>query len=150
MKNGADIRSGWEIAGIRDGEKFFRSLAALLPTPATLVLEGTSIAPDVRRLLESAAIPPRRHVPAGTVLPRPATYHVPASASLLTALADLAAEHAEPELCDHFHAYDDGRWLLRWYDAFGQPMQVDGTISEDSVRGLCHALGATYERWRAS
>lgn len=52
------FKSGWEVAGIRDGEKFLRSLHDLPPTPAYLVLEGTSIARDVRHLLQSAAITP--------------------------------------------------------------------------------------------
>jgi xanthine/CO dehydrogenase XdhC/CoxF family maturation factor len=143
------FKSGWEVTGIRDGEKFFRSLHDLLPTPAYLVLEGTSIARDVQRLYQSAAIPPRRHVAVGTIFPRPTTVHVPASASFLAELADLAAKHAEPEICDHLHAYDDGRGLLQWYDAFDLPLLVDGSIEQDSVRRMCDALGATYKRWQA-
>jgi hypothetical protein len=143
------FRSGWEVAGIRDGEGFFRCLLDLLPKPAYLVLEGTSIAQDVRELLEAAAIPARRHVPVGTIWPRPSTYHVPVSAPFLAALADLAAKHAEPELCDHLHAYDDNRGLLQWYDAFDLAMLVDGSIGEHSVRMVCDVLGATYTRWQA-
>jgi hypothetical protein len=143
------FKAGWEIAGIRGGEEFFHSLHGLLPSPAYLVFEGISIARDVRQLLESAAIPPRRHVPVGTIFPRPTTYHVLASASLLMALADLATKHAEPELCDHLHGYDDSRGLLQWYDAFDSPMLVDDSIPEDSIRKLCDELGAAYTRWQA-
>jgi hypothetical protein len=142
------FRPGWVLAGIRDAESFFRSLHRLVPPAACLVLEGTSIAPDVSQLLQSTAIAPRRSIPAGTILPSPTTYHVPASASLLTALADLAAKHAGPELCDHLHLYDDRRGILQWYDAFELPMLVDDSIPEDDIRRLCEVLRATYRRWR--
>jgi len=140
------FESRWEVAGIRAGEEFFRILPDLLPDPAYLVFEGTSIAPDVDQLFQSAAVPPRQSIPAGTARPRPATDQVPASATFLDALADLAARHAEPELCDHFHAYDDARWLLQWYDAFDGSLLVDRTVGQDAVQRMCDALGATSER----
>lgn len=129
------VRSGREVSGIRDSDKFFRSLVDLLPTPAYLVFEGTSIAHDVCQLLQPAAIAPRRHIPV--------------SPSFLVAMADLAAKHAEPEICDHLHAYDDSRVLLQWYDAFDSSMVVDDSIAEESLLEFCDALGATYGRWRS-
>lgn len=143
------VRSGREVSGIRDSDKFFRSLVDLLPTPAYLVFEGTSIAHDVCQLLQPAAIAPRRHIPVGTIFPRPVAYHIPVSPSFLVAMADLAAKHAEPEICDHLHAYDDSRVLLQWYDAFDSSMVVDDSIAEESLLEFCDALGATYGRWRS-
>jgi hypothetical protein len=143
------FNSGWEVDGIRDGEHFFGALHEILPISACMVLEGVSIAPDVRCVLESAAVPVRRHIPSGTIFPTPTAYHVPASMSLLASLADLAAAHAEPELCDHFHAYDDLRVLVQWYDAFNLSMLADISIPESKIRKLCDALGATYRKWRA-
>ena len=143
------FRSGWEVEGIRDGERFFRSLGQFLPAPAYLVFEGVSIAGDVRQLLESNAVTPRRHIPTGTLFPRPVSLHVPASDPLLARLAALAANHAEPELCDHFHAYSDERGLVQWYDAFDLPLLVDGSIVEFQLRRFCAELGATCRRWQA-
>jgi hypothetical protein len=39
--------SGWEVAGIRSGEKFFSTLKEILPLPVNLCFEGTKISPDV-------------------------------------------------------------------------------------------------------
>jgi hypothetical protein len=143
------VASGWEVAGIRDGERFFRALGELLPGSAYLVFDGCSIAPDVRRLLEPVAVPPRRLVPLGTAFPRSQVFHVPSSAAFLEALANVAAAHAESEICDHFHAYDDRRHVLQWYDAFDLPLLIDGSISERAVQGFCRSLGARYAGWRA-
>jgi hypothetical protein len=143
------VESGWEVADVTDGESSFRSLHLLLPGSATLVFECCGFAPDVRDLLRAAAIAPRRLVPLGTAFPRSEVFHVPASVSFLGAFADLAATHAEPELCDHLHAYDDDRHLVQWYDAFDLPLFVDGSITEDAIRAFSDAVGASYGPWRA-
>jgi hypothetical protein len=143
------VGAGWQIEGIRGSERFFLSLHQLLPDPAYLVFEGVSIASDVRELLQASAVPARRQVAVGTLWPEPSTFHVPSSASFLAALAELAAQHAEPEMCDHFHAYDESRGLLQWYDAFDLPLLVSGSIEEARISSFCAALGATYKQWKA-
>ena len=77
--------------------------------------------------------------------PRPVYYHVPATPQNLTDLAALAESHAEPELAVHFHVYREGKVLLEWHDAFGQPMLLDGGVSEKRVKAFADALGMTFE-----
>jgi hypothetical protein len=62
-----------------------------------------------------------------------------------------APRHANAEVCDHFHAYNDAHGLMQWYDAFsGDPLLVDASIPEASVQSFCRKLGVNYARWRAS
>jgi hypothetical protein len=138
------LQSGWQIEGIRDGAAFFEALQLILTSPAYLIFEGTSIARDVRALLESAVVPALFDVAAGTIWPRPAIFHVRASTPFLDRLGELATRHAEPEICDHFHAYDDAGILLQWYDAFDLPLLVAPSIPQPSLRVFCDALGTTY------
>lgn len=143
------VESGWQVKGVRDGERFFASLSTILPASACMVFEGTSIDRDLRDHLESVAVPARRRIRAGTIWPKPRVFHVPVSRDVLERIAEFAGGLAEPELCDHFHAYDDDRGLLQWYDAFDLPLFVDSSIGEPQLREMCEALGASYERWRA-
>jgi hypothetical protein len=135
------------VSGLKRPGPFFASLGRILPPSSYLVFEGTSIAPEVRRLLESAAIPEKRHITRGTIWPRPTTFHVAASPALLSALVELSARHAEPELCDHFHAYDDSEQMLQWYDAFTVPFFVAFSVEESALRAFCEVVGATYKKW---
>jgi hypothetical protein len=64
-------------------------------------------------------------------------------------LATLAGKHAEPEVCDHFHAYKDGYGLMQWYDAFDLPLLIDESITEPSLQAFCRTLAVEYARWRA-
>lgn len=140
---------GWEVSGIRQADEFFAGLVELLPLPTYFCFEGTSIESDVRALLDSNAVVPGRQIPTGTLWPKPITIHVLASQAFIRQLAELARHHAEPEICDHFHAYKDGRGLLQWYDAFDLPLLVDGTIAELTLQRFCEKLGVRYAPWQA-
>jgi len=130
--------NGWEVKGIRLADEFFAALIELLPLPAYLYFEGTSIASDVRALLDSSAVAPALQIPTrGTLWLKPSLFHVFASEPFIRELAELAGRHAEPEICDHFHAYNGGRWLMQWYDAFDDPLLVDESISELTLQSFC-------------
>jgi hypothetical protein len=107
---------------------FFRHLAALLPNATTLYAEGTSIAPGIDALLSSHAELTAYQAPRGTNWPRAITMRVRLSAAVLADLADLAGEHAEPEICDHLHIYADNEPLLHWFDAFEGPFLLSKSV----------------------
>lgn len=143
--------SGWEVAGIRSAEKFFSALPEILPLPANLCFEGASISSDVQALFASSAVAPTLQIPPGTIWPKSRIFHVRATGQFLQQLASLAEKHAESEVCDHFHAYNDAHGLMQWYDAFsGDSLLVDAAIPEASVQNFCRKLGVNYARWRAS
>ncbi len=144
------VDSGWELPGIRSAEKFFAALREILPLPANLCFEGTSISSDVQSLLASNAATQILQISPGTIWPKPSVFHVRATEPFLDQLAVLAGHHAEPEICDHFHAYNGNKGLMQWYDAFSRdPLLVDESIAEAKVQTFSCKLGVPYARWRA-
>jgi hypothetical protein len=74
---------------------------------------------------------------------------VRATAPFLNQIAALSGKHAEPEVCDHFHAYSDSRALMQWYDAFNLPLLIDESIAEPNLQKFCRGLGVQYSPWQA-
>ncbi len=142
--------SGWEVPGIKSAERFFSALTEVLPLPVHLCFEGTSISSDVRTLLASSAVAAALPISPGTIWPKPSVFHVLATEQFIYELAALAGRHAEPEVCDHFHAYNNGQGLMQWYDAFDLPLLVDESITEASLQVFCRKLGVQYARWHAA
>jgi hypothetical protein len=103
--------SGWEVADIRSAEKFLPALTEVLPLPVHLCFEGTSISSDVRTLLASSAVVATPQITPGTIWPKPNVFRVLATEQIILELAALTGRHAEPEVCDHFHAYNDTHGL---------------------------------------
>ena len=150
MSRGPLLASGWEVPGIKSAERFFSALTEVLPLPVHLCFEGTSISSDVRTLLASSAVVATLQIPPGTIWPRPSVFHVLATEQFTHELAALAGRHVEPEVCDHFHAYNNGQGLMQWYDAFDLPLLIDQSITEASVQRFCRKLGVQYARWHAA
>lgn len=142
--------NGWEVTGIRSADKFFSTLAEVLPLPVHLCFEGTSISPDVRKLIASSAVAATLQIPSGTIWPKPSVFHVLATEQFIHELAILARRHVGPEICDHFHAYNNSQGLMQWYDAFDLPLLIDKSITEASLQSFCHKLGVQYTPWRAA
>jgi len=140
------LKPGWEIEGISTARPFFSSIGILLPLPVYFCFEGTSIEPDVWALLQKNSASPHLQVPTGTLWPKPRVIHVLATAEFVSNLAAIADSHAEPEICDHLHAYKDSKLLLQWHDAFDLPILLDVSIPEEFVQNFCRAAGATYTR----
>src|SRR5262245_33441003 len=111
MTDKAFVKVGWQIAGIRRAPEFFGALVEFLPLFSCLYFEGTSINPDVQKLLEANAVSPMMTVPTGTLWPKPTVFHVIANEDFLRRLAEVSNRYANPEICDHFHAYHAGRGL---------------------------------------
>lgn len=142
--------NGWEVTGIRSADKFFSTLAEVLPLPVHLYFEGTSISPDVRKLIVSSAVAATLKIPPGTIWPKPSVFHVLATEQFIHELAALARRHVGTEICDHFHAYNNSQGLMQWYDAFDLPLLIDKSITEASLQSFCHKLGVQYTPWRAA
>jgi len=142
--------SGWQVEGIKSAGKFFSVLTEVLPLPVYLYFEGDTIAADVRSLLASSAVVPVHEILRATIWPKPSIFHVLATKQFIHELAVVAAKHAEPEVCDHFHAYSDSRVLMQWYDAFSDPLLIDESIIEASLHSFCKKLGAQYSPWHAT
>jgi hypothetical protein len=142
--------SGWELPGIKIAENFFSALPDILPLPVNLYFEGTSITSDLQSLFASNAAIQTMQIPSGTIWPKPSVFHVRATEQFLNKLTVFARSHADPEICDHFHAYEGDRGLMQWYDAFsGDALLVAGTISEMKVHMFSLKLGVPYRPWRA-
>ncbi len=143
--------NGWELLGITSAKKFFSVLPEILALPVNLCFEGTSISPDVQSFFASHAAKQILQIAPGTIWPKPSVFHVRATEQFLRQLAALAERHVGPEICDHFHAYDDNQGLMQWYDAFsGDPLLVDESVGEMKVQTFCRKLGVPYARWRAA
>jgi hypothetical protein len=150
MTSNSHFRCSWQIFGIKRAADFFSALTGFLPLPLYLCFEGTSISSDVAELLASNAVPPTLQIPPGTIWPKPIVFHVLATEQFVRELAALAARHAEPEICDHFHVYKDGRILMLWHDAFDLPLLIDESIAEASLQSFCDKLGVQCVRWSAA
>jgi hypothetical protein len=136
----------WRIEPTRDVALFLRALAGLVPSGAVLYLEGGTPPPTVHTYLEERAARDIRPVEMGTIWPRPAQFHMAATAENLLGLADLAEHCASPEIAVHLHVYAGGEILLEWYDAFfDDPIYVSGAVPEHAVQAFCDRLGVTYE-----
>ena len=140
---------GWEVTGVTSAKTFFSTLAEVLPSPVNLCFEGTRISPDVQALLASNAVAPSLQILPGTIWPKPSVFHVRATEQFLHELGALAGKHAEPEICDHFHAYSDGHGLMQWYDAFELPLLIDESVAEASIQSFCRKVEGRYARWHA-
>ena len=108
------------------------------------------MSPDALALFASNAATPTLEIPPGTTWPKSRVFHVHATEQFLQQLTALANRHAEPEICDHFHAYSESQGLMQWYDAFsGDPLLIEESIPKAQVERFCRKLGVKYARWRA-
>jgi hypothetical protein len=136
----------WRLTGLDEPARFFASLSLLVPADAYLFFEGGSHPAPLRELIagHSVALP---HRPAlGTIWPATPYFSVPATASLLEALAVGSASLPYPEVCHHLHVFAGERVLVSGYDAFGDPFFVAGEVPEARVAAFCDAAGGIYER----
>lgn len=93
---------------------------------------------------KAISVPGRSKVALGTVWPRGTVFHVPASRTVVAALAAVCEHCAYPEICDHLHVYDNDSVLLQWYDAFSQPLWVSKRVSGGAMEAFCGELRVTF------
>ena len=124
-------------------EDFYALLGAIdeaMPRDATLYLEGTSFAPEVKDFLTSRPAPDVHGVAPGTLYSKPEAYHLPLKDPNLAELRSIAKRHAEPEVADHLAVYRGNELLLTAYDAGNDDVYVARSLSEETLQTLRRAL----------
>lgn len=142
--------SAWDIdEGIRNAERFFRTLPKLFPDANLFIAEGSRIADDVAAFY-------RKHAPA--VARRPADlsrftlarrfFCIP-SPEFFLELARIAAKTPREQILHHLYLYHDGSNLIDWHDAFANSLFVSGDVPETTVSTLATKFGVHYRRLRS-
>jgi hypothetical protein len=136
------------LKGRANSAVFFRHLHEALPAATTVFIEGTSITPDVDAFLRSAAQPGEYLPERQTLWPRPKQYRIQCDGPVLSALAQLAEQHAEPELMDHLFVYDGPSVLLEFPDAFMRDSVafIAADTDQQRIRDFAAALGLELSR----
>jgi hypothetical protein len=137
-----DDSNSWRVSGVRNAQKFFQAIAALVPDATDVFLEGSPDA-DIVALMRPHIEHPDYMAPTGTLWswPRNQRFRLKASPELFARLSEAAAHHAEPEICDHLHVYFGHEPLVNWFDAFAEPLLVSRTIARDTVEQFCGDVG---------
>jgi hypothetical protein len=73
-------------------------------------------------------------------------YHVPATVAVLNELTKIMTHHAAQELAVHIHVYRGNEVLLEWYDAFSDPLLMNGIISEEQIKIFSNKIKATFKK----
>jgi hypothetical protein len=156
----------WEVGPLEDLSVFFSNLDLILPGDAVLFLQGTSMAQDVKAFLASRALPESENVELGEgypgdrlpkertfkgpfggelkLFPRGSRFQIAASPDTLERLAELAGQHAEPEMFDSLVAYRANKVLIHWYDAPSIPFNVSTEIDEARLKAFCEKAHIGY------
>ena len=131
----------WMISTPSDISEFFRALSELVPPGSNLYLED-SYDKAVEDYLSERPAKNVCKVAVGTIWPRPKMFHIPITRDNLGGLAKLAERYS---ICVHIHAYNNGKVIVEWYDAFGKdPLYVSKEIPEEKVKEFCNQLRTTY------
>jgi hypothetical protein len=133
----------WELPAPINQDRVANALGAILPEGSVLVLETTSIDPDVERSLRDYLVPAALNIRAGIIWPRSKMLHVGVTPESLRVLDDLITGLPAPQICSHLYAYVHGVLLLEWTDVFDDPIYISGTIPQASIARFCETLGVT-------
>jgi hypothetical protein len=135
----------WEVDPPVDFPTLFRALNTWLPENSILCFEDGQGDREIRSLVEEIAIPDELNE--SSIQASPGPFFVQATKENLRRLTELMEHHAEPELAIHFHVIHDGKLMVEWYDAFTDPMRINGAVvSEETVSRFANALGEAYRR----
>jgi hypothetical protein len=131
----------WEVPGRPIQNRIADALSGLLPTGSVVVLEATSIDPEVERSLRTYVVPAALEIRPGIGWPRSQMLHVGPIPVVLGTLSELIRTLRAAQICDHFYAYAGNTLLLEWGDAFDDQIFLAGTIPEGLVVAFCNTLG---------
>lgn len=135
-----DWSRAWEVSKPRWPLKLGTALRKLLSEDGCVALEGGPIEPQVERLLAAYVTTPLLNILPGTIYPESKWLHLRATDDALNTLDEVVNSFAPPEVCSHLYAYEGGRLLLEWHDAFSDPIHIAGTVSPEVIAEFCAAL----------
>jgi hypothetical protein len=148
----------WEVSGLTNFPALLRRLSNYLPSGSILYFEGGSPVGSLAAFLRQNSVPERAHVAYSTAWPRPKTFHLVATKTLLDRLADEMENRNPLELATQFHIYQDQTVIFQWHEAFSQrnviqwqgafsqPMLLSGQFSEHEIRAFCDPLQLRFQR----
>jgi hypothetical protein len=128
------------ICNVSDLYRLLKAVDETMPKDATLYIEGTSIAPEVKRFLELRGTSAGHEISRGTIYPGAETFHLPLEGQNLAELRSLAEHCAEPEIGDHLAVYRNDELLLTAYDAGDGEVNVARSLSDDAIGQLRRLL----------
>ena len=144
---GLDSREHWAVAEVRDPVLFFRHLAVLIPEDSILYFEGVSLAPAAVSLYRANRARDAICVARETIYPVPEVFHVSMGRSVVAGLLELLRTHLQPSCFIHVKAYQDGKLVFSFHDAFdGSELLISDRVSEEAVRAFCKEVGGTLRR----
>ena len=136
----------WELEGNTDFPILLLALPALMPAPAFLYLEDGSPSGELKEWLQCNNVESSEPIMTGSYGEQSPTFHIPLTHSTMNELAKLADRVAAPELAIHLHAYEPGRVILEWHDAFNNRLLIDGKVEESKVSEFARAIGFTFAK----
>ena len=132
-----------QVPPTRDAARFLRGLPVLFPDGAIVYFEGTTERPFAA-WLSAHAVTPGLKIGAGTIWPRPDTYHVPLEAALLNEASSVVEREGISLPSIHVHVHDGTRVLLEWHDAFiSDPMYIHSDVPQDRIEAFCRTIGVS-------
>ena len=141
----------WGIdEGVTDPARFFAMLPDTFPEATHIFIEGGSIASDVAACYARFADPGPYLAETQTIWPRSKKFRCVATRGFFEELANLAKDHAAPELLDHLSLYEGERVLLFWHDAFANAILLNHELPEATVASLASPFGCSYGRTRVT
>lgn len=140
LDSDADEQNGRDLAPL------LSHAVDLFPPGAVLYLEGTSLSPDIRAILDEHRATETSPITRATRWPKPQVFHIPLTADLADPLGTLCRDRPSRELCDHLHVYREDQLLLQGFDAGWEPLLVSATIPESTIAAFCEQTGFTCKR----
>ena len=136
----------WEVQGPKTFSELFSALEGWLPLGSIMYFEGGSPDDEIEKFMKLHAISGKVNIASGTLWPRPMSFHIPATTLTIHELATIMDHHAEPELAIHFHIYKDKELLFQWYDAFSDPILINGDVSEEQIICFTGKIGRKFKK----
>lgn len=138
-------KPAWELSCPQDSRFFYKELYRIAEDGSILYLEDGSWDNEIRKFFEKNQTD-TSIIPGGTLWPKPKASHLPITKDILSQLADIQERHAEPEIATHIHIYKGRNIILQWYDAFSDPIYIDGSVPEWKIEKFCKALKIIYKK----
>ena len=135
-----DHAHAWVVQAPSRPIRLASAFRLLISERGMVVLEGVSIDPEFKQMLRPYVTVPALEIRPGTIYPSTEWLHLGATSHALRTLEQVVNMSAGSDLCNHLYAYENGALLLKWHDAFSDPIYLAGTLSSPAVNAFCAAL----------